>query len=236
MEEKMAKKKITVQGNYQYTDATLKDANLFRAFGWLTNFRSEHEGKKGEKLYSIRRDVEIAGDPVIRKAEKDYKKYCGKAQKKMTCRHRWGQFFAILFTVLGIVAGANLLVVGLGIAPDIEFLNILPDMVKGIELPFELPLDATTMFGGAAAAIGVISFIAIFCNKSRFKKRMAQPKRKYAVKYAGFVHNAQKNGNDRLYELKSEKPYLMTKNDRKMSDLGDTMARVMNRGNVDEYD
>ena len=87
----------------------------------------------------------------------------------------------------------------------------------------------------ALLAIGGISLISVFINKARYQKRLVLPKRKYARKYNAIAQSAVKEGSERVYALKAENRYLMTKNDRKLADLGNAFQRVMDR-NVDEYE
>lgn len=230
-------KKSTVQGNYQYSEANAKDAYLLRSFGWLAGKRSEHENKRGEKVYTIRRDLQIAGDPVIRKCERQFEKFYTKAQKKMKCRHRWGQFFAILFAVVGLLAGAVFFLEGL-FEPIDEILGtingIIKDTVESAINDAALAADITGYVRYVFLGIGAISLLSIFINGARYRKRRVCPKRKYAKKYDSIARGALKEGTDRLYLLKRENGALMTQSDRRMNELGITMRRVMDGG--EEYE
>ena len=230
-------RKATVQGNYQYSEANAKDAYLLRSFGWLTGKRSEHENKKGEKVYTIRRDLQIAADPVIRKTERQFDNFYTKAQKKMKRRHRWGQLFAILFAVVGLAAGAVFFLEGL-FAPIDEILasanGIIKDTVDSVLGDAALAETVAEYVRYLLLGIGGISLISIFINNARYKKRRACPKRKYAKKYNSIARGALKEGGERLYLLKMENGSLMTQSDRRMNDLGVTMRRVMDRG--EEYE
>ena len=230
-------KKATVQGNYQYSEANAKDAYLLRSFGWLAGKRSEHENKKGEKVYTIRRDLQVASDSVIRKTERQFEKYYTKAQKKMRCRHRWGQFFAIIFTVLGLAAGAVFFLEGL-LEPIDAILGTVNDIVKDTLDSFLNNADLSAQLTGyvryAFLGIGVISLLSVFINNARYKKRRVCPKRKYAQKYNAIARGALKEGAERLYLLKMEDGSLMTQSDRRINEIGMTMRRVMDRG--EEYE
>ena len=230
-------KKATVQGNYQYSEANAKDAYLLRSFGWLAGKRSEHENKKGEKVYTIRRDLQVASDSVIRKTERQFEKYYTKAQKKMRCRHRWGQFFAIIFTVLGLAAGAVFFLEGL-LEPIDAILGTVNDIVKDTLDSFLNNADLSAQLTGyvryAFLGIGVISLLSVFINNARYKKRLVCPKRKYAQKYNAIARGALKEGAERLYLLKMENGSLMTQSDRRINEIGMTMRRVMDRG--EEYE
>jgi len=230
-------KKATVQGNYQYSEANAKDAYLLRSFGWLAGKRSEHENKKGEKVYTIRRDLQVASDSVIRKTERQFEKYYTKAQKKMRCRHRWGQFFAIIFTVLGLAAGAVFFLEGL-LEPIDAILGTVNDIVKDTLDSFLNNADLSAQLTGyvryAFLGIGVISLLSVFINNARYKKRRVCPKRKYAQKYNAIARGALKEGAERLYLLKMENGSLMTQSDRRINEIGMTMRRVMDRG--EEYE
>ena len=226
-------KKAAISGNYQYSEANAKDAYMLRAFGWLIGKRSEHENKKGEKVYTIRRDLQIAGDPVIRKAEKQFDQFNNKAQKTMKRRHGWGQFFAILFTVLGLLVGGVFFLKGL-FAPIDEILDTVNTTIKDTVDSLLNNADISEMVVEYVRylflGIGGISLISIFVNSARYKKRRACPKRKYAKKYNSIARGALKEGADRLYLLKIENGSLMTQSDRRMSELGMTMRRVMDNG------
>ncbi len=230
--------KVTVQGNYQFSEANMKEAAQLRSFGWLVGRRTEHENKKGEKVYTIRRELDYAADPVLRKSEKEYEKYVGKAQKKMKRRHGWGQFFAILFTVIGLAVGAVLMLAGMVEAIG----NIVDPVIDSVKEMAEGMLDADTLdmvvsfvpyvfFG-----IGGISLLSFFINKGRYKKRLITPKRKYAKKYNAIARNALASGAERVRVLKEEKKYLMTRSDRRISEIGSTFQRVMDRNGEVEFD
>ena len=231
-------RKVTVQGNYQYSEANIKQAMLLHSFGWLIGRRTEHENKKGEKVFTIRRDLQIASDGFVRKAEKKFNAYHNKAQKKMKCRHRWGLFFAILFTVIGAAAGACFMLADM-LEPLGDIINPIKDTVEDLLLQYNVGEDIVALIMDyipyAFFGIAGISLIFIFINGARYKKRLAVPKRKYARKYNAIAQSALKEGNDRVYALKAENRYLMTGNDRKLADLGATFQRLMDR-NVDEYE
>ncbi|MBO4538862.1 MAG: hypothetical protein J5781_01185 [Clostridia bacterium] len=230
-------KKATVQGNYQYSEANAKDAYLLRSFGWLAGKRSEHENKKGEKVYTIRRDLQVASDSVIRRTEKEFEKFYTKTQKKMRRRHRWGQAFAIIFTVLGIAAGAVFFLEGL-LEPIDQILGTVNDLVKNtidsVLNNATLAEEITGYVRYAFLGIGVISLLSVFINNARYKKRRVCPKRKYAQKYNAIARSALKEGAERLYLLKMENGSLMTQSDRRINEFGMTMRRVMDRG--EEYE
>ena len=99
--------------------------------------------------------------------------------------------------------------------------------------------DAAGMFKdyGAYAffAIGGISLLSIFINAARSKKRLFAPKRAYAKKYDAISRSALKEGANRVVAIKADKGYLMTRNDRKMADIGAAFQWAMDR-NVDEYE
>ena len=229
--------KATVSGNYQYSEANAKDAYLLRSFGWLIGKRSEHENRKGEKVYTIRRDLQIAGDPVIRKTEKQFEQFNTKTQKKMKRRHGWGQFLAILFTVIGAIAGGVFFLKGL-FAPLDEIIDTLNttirDTIDSILNDFDLAGQITEYVRYLFLGIAGISFISIFINAARYRKRRVCPKRKYAKKYNSIARGALKEGAARLYLLKMENGALMTQSDRRMNELGITMRRVMDNG--EEYE
>lgn len=274
-------KKTKFIGDYQYDKVTLKEANYLRAFGWLTNFKSEHEGKKGEKLYSIRRDKDIALDPVIKINEKTYKKYYSSyeaavspvktAEKKYKNAHRWSTLFAILGIVGAVfILGYFLLIKNDAFSGAASFkavtdwfkmnLNTTKIMDKVTEVfndglfkmgdgdGISIEIRDFVIYAAAAGIVGIISMICAIAQACKLKacrngKMDKLPKTSKAqtagnAKVIKAFQNAQKAGSERLYQLKCEKPYLMTKNDRKMTDLGNTMSRVLNRnnGNVDEYD
>lgn len=230
--------KVTVQGNYQFSEANMKDAAQLRSFGWLVGRRTEHENKKGVKVFTIRRELDYAADPILRKSEKEYEKYVGKAQKKMKRRHGWGQFFAIVFTIVGLAVGGVLLAAGF-VAAIGDIINPVFDSVKEM---FEGTLDAETLdmiisyIPYAFLGIGGISLLSIFINKGRFKKRLITPKRKYAKKYNAIARNALASGAERVRVLKEEKKYLMTRSDRRISEIGSTFQRVMDRNGEVEFD
>ena len=226
-------RRVAVSGNYQYSEANAKEAYMLRSFGWLVGKRSEHENKKGEKVYTIRRDLQIAGDPVIRKAEKQFEQFNTKAQKTMKRRHGWGQFFAILFMVVGILAGNIFFLKGV-FAPIDGIVDTLNDMIKNIVDPIMKNAEISEMIVEYVPclflAIGGISFISILINSARYKKRSSCPKRTYAKKYNSIARGALKKGADRLYLLKRENGALMTQSDRRMNELGMTMRRVLDNG------
>ena len=197
--------KATVSGNYQYSEANAKDAYLLRSFGWLIGKRSEHENRKGEKVYTIRRDLQIAGDPVIRKTEKQ----------------------------IGAIAGGVFFLKGL-FAPLDEIIDTLNttirDTIDSVLNDFDLAGQITEYVRYLFLGIAGISFISIFINAARYRKRRVCPKRKYAKKYNSIARGALKEGAARLYLLKMENGALMTQSDRRMNELGITMRRVMDNG------
>ncbi len=230
-------KKATVQGNYQYSEANAKDAYLLRSFGWLAGKRSEHENKKGEKVYTIRRNLQVASDSVIRKTEKQFEKYYAKAQKIMKRRHGWGQFFAILFTVLGLASGAVFFLEGL-LEPIDAILgtvnDLVRDMLNSVLNNADLSAELTGYVRYVLLGIGAISLLSVFINNARYKKRRVRPKRKYAQKYNAIARSSLKEGAERLYLLKMENGSLMTQNDRRINEFSMTMRRAMDRG--EEYE
>ena len=231
-------KKVTVQGGYQYSEADIKVANQMHAFGWLIGRRTEHENNKGQKVFTVRRDLQIGTDPIVKKSEKKYNTYVNKAAKKMKCRHRWGQFFAILFTVVFLLAGAAF-ILGNMVEAIGNFTGGIADMVVETVEGIDMIADYAEMIGDyfpyALIGIGVISLISIFVNQGRYKKRLFAPKRKYARKYKTIAQNALRDGSERVLALKNDNRYLMTRSDKKLADLGNTFQRVMNRGE-DEYE
>lgn len=229
---------VKKEGDYQYGEANIRLANALHTFGWLTGRKTQHENKKGEKVYTIRRDLQIGTDPIVKKAESQWKgliRYYDKAkskkgQKRMTRKHGWGQFFAILCMIVFGLVGATFMfaeqIDGL-IGGEEGLIVPIVDEVKGmIADNVSFIADYVEFLPYVFFVIAGISLISIFINNGRYKKRSNA---------AINVDNAIKDASERICELKANNRYLMTSSDKKIADIGRTFQRVMDR-NVDEYE